>query len=52
MAGNKQSLFWARPHKYFVQDQTKVGCLGAIMVVEASKPIVVVYVYRFFKYKK
>ena len=52
MAGNRQSLFWARPYKYFVQDQTKVGCLGAIMVVEASKPIAVVDAYGFFKYKK
>ena len=24
-AGNKQVLFWVRAHKYFVQDQTKVG---------------------------
>ena len=24
-AGNKQALFWIRGHKYFVQDQTKVG---------------------------
>ena len=24
-AGNKQTLFWVRAHKYFVQDQTKVG---------------------------
>ena len=24
-AGNKQALFWVRTHKYFVQDQTKVG---------------------------
>ena len=23
--GNKQALFWVRAHKYFVQDQTKVG---------------------------
>ena len=24
-AGNKQALFWVGAHKYFVQDQTKVG---------------------------
>ena len=24
-AGNKQALLWIRGHKYFVQDQTKVG---------------------------
>ena len=24
-AGNKQALFWVEVHKYFVQDQTKVG---------------------------
>ena len=24
-AGNKQALFWVGVHKYFVQDQTKVG---------------------------
>ena len=24
-AGNKQTLFWVRAHKYFLQDQTKVG---------------------------
>ena len=24
-AGNKQALFWIEAHKYFVQDQTKVG---------------------------
>ena len=23
--GNKQALFWVEAHKYFVQDQTKVG---------------------------
>ena len=24
-AANKQALFWVGAHKYFVQDQTKVG---------------------------
>ena len=24
-AGNKQTLFWVGAHKYFLQDQTKVG---------------------------
>ena len=24
-AGNKQALFWVEAHKYFVQDQTKLG---------------------------